>query len=744
MGSLELALRITGVKAVERALKGIARDSKRTAVEEAKNEAEKATAAERGERKRQSAAKKTAATRKRGERGAQAAAQKTERVAERASAETARRKASVLRRTLQLFRRTERGKRSEIRETAREEEKTERTRERNAKKARRRAVGGAVLGAGAAVGAAAVAVGRGAERTVGIRTQSEVLQDFMRTGREFLRSSTQAGLTEKQTAEMQKALADIGERTKTSTLGLLKAVSLTQEKFSQLADAKSPQAMKDYLDSLEFFAKVSRATGAQIGDVASAAAQLQGQLHLNADEAKNAIAALVKAGLDGSITLEDFAGTFAKSFGTFALARGAGGESAAKEVGAVANAIAKTFTSPEQAQTRLEALLNTLATKPVQERLEKQGVYVTDDKGNLRALPEIVSQLAALGDTLNLTKINAALGSQEATSALGALVNQDRAAAAGQKGALTLKQRVATATASGGRESIDKVLDAFDNSVFGKIDAANAKREAELIRSNKEIVGAIASLATKMAALENEFPKLTLAIDSLSPLISTLSTGVAALVGMRLAARAGGLGEGAAAGGGLLARGAGAARGALGAGAGAVRGALGASVAAASGATVGSLIGGAAVAGLGGYYGAKAFGADKGGEWIGTHAYDLIHGADEDRSTPSVDEAAAIVARVQANRRKAAEAAAIERSPIPGVPALLARSAPSPQAEATAQKLAALPSALDDATRAQTDALTRELRASRESGERDTRRITAALDRLRPRAPLGFETLEEP
>jgi hypothetical protein len=173
------------------------------------------------------------------------------------------------------------------------------------------------------------------------------------------------------------------------------------------------------------FATVAGATGANVGDVAEAAASISQQFDIKGlEDMKDVLAALTFQGKAGAFELKDAAAQFqrlAASGGAFGLAKNVQG---VKTIGGLTQ-IARTGTgSAEQAATAVENLFTNLKTKAPQ--LQRQGVNVYKD-GKVRDVREIIVESIAKVGGNNIARKQAGLSSifgEQGIRAINPLVSQ--------------------------------------------------------------------------------------------------------------------------------------------------------------------------------------------------------------------------------------------------------------------------------------------------------------------------------
>lgn len=450
-----------------------------------------------------------AATRRAVEQGARAQSTTERKEAESAARTTEnaeKRKRSAFRRTDEERRRSANATRRRAREAAREE---------RVQRAPRRGRGGIVrdiasgIGGGVAGGArSAFGVIQSLQSTFGIRSIQDVIGSSVDARQSFIRQAIPAGL---QGGEIQAAIeraAGISQRTGVSPEEILRGIEQSQEGFSQLAEAVNggQSAMDDFFQNIEFMAQVARVSGASMEDVVNAAGSFSTQFSLNAEQTREALAIIAAGAQQGSLSLADFADTFPQSIASFQQARGVSGLDALREFAAVGQGLRAARLDPRVARTRQEALFTTLVSR--QRQLRQVGINVTGEGGRIRSISDIVRQAATSRRAQDPRRLQAALGSQEATQALSILLQQEQRAMRGDPSAVALADRVAVDAESGASLFTD-TLQALNQDASGDIINQRIQREAALVAESDNLIERFGELTRTLTRLETENPFLS-------------------------------------------------------------------------------------------------------------------------------------------------------------------------------------------------------------------------------------------
>lgn len=240
--------------------------------------------------------------------------------------------------------------------------------------------------------------------------------------------------------------------------------------------------------SMDTFAMVASATGADIEDIAVAAAALSTNFGITGDQMKYAFGVLAVQGKAGAVELKDMAGIMAgltPMFGTF----GAKGTHALDELGASLQIVRSGFGSAEEAATGLQSLMSAYVKE--QKQLKKLGVNVfstgPDGQKKLRDFADITFDLISKskGNPAVLQKV---LGRVEAYKAILPLMDKGRAG---------LDELIKMG--AGGAAELDRDFATMAQTPATKIAQAKAEIQAVLNESLVKILPVIAAAMEKIA-----------------------------------------------------------------------------------------------------------------------------------------------------------------------------------------------------------------------------------------------------
>lgn len=177
-------------------------------------------------------------------------------------------------------------------------------------------------------------------------------------------------------------------------------------------------------DSLELFARVNKATGSSMDDIASSAAALTQNLKIDPAQLEQAFSILISQGKAGAVELKDMAGLFASLAPLAANFAGGSGVGGLANIGAALQLTRQGFGSAQEAATGLEALMGGLVKHA--DRFKAGGVNIfTQDKDgtkHLKGFQEIIESIGQSKLAKDPQRLVKALGTKEAYQAFLQLV----------------------------------------------------------------------------------------------------------------------------------------------------------------------------------------------------------------------------------------------------------------------------------------------------------------------------------
>lgn len=267
------------------------------------------------------------------------------------------------------------------------------------------------------------------------------------------------------------------------------------------------------------FATTASATGADVKDVADAAADLFQKFDITGiTEMQDALAALTFQGKEGAFELKDAASQFAKlaaAASRFGLDKGARG---VRVLGGLTQIARSATGSPEQAASAVEATMRQLVSKS--DVLAKMGAspFVKGSKSKTRPIEEVlVDAISKSGG--ELPKLQEIFG-EEGIRGISPLISTFNEAANAQGGARTEAGMAAGVAAL--RKQLDSAINATGNWTEVQKDAAAAQKmtsaqltavwERIIAQVGDKLAPALADLATKFAK-SNALDAFVLAVE---------------------------------------------------------------------------------------------------------------------------------------------------------------------------------------------------------------------------------------
>ena len=173
-------------------------------------------------------------------------------------------------------------------------------------------------------------------------------------------------------------------------------------------------------DKLAVLAQANLATGASMEELAGLAFSLDNAFELkSADELKSGLSAIIQAGKDGAIPLNQMATVLQGVSASFAELGGTGVEGAADLAAALQVLRSGGFATASEAGTGLQAVITGLTKKSTQ--LKKKGIDVFDKDGAFRGLRPILDDFQKAD--LTVKELTDTLGRVEAAKGIKALID---------------------------------------------------------------------------------------------------------------------------------------------------------------------------------------------------------------------------------------------------------------------------------------------------------------------------------
>jgi TP901 family phage tail tape measure protein len=241
-------------------------------------------------------------------------------------------------------------------------------------------------------------------------------------------------------------------------------------------------------DAARTFARVAVATGTNVGDVATAAASLQQNLHIDTADFEKAFSVLNTQGKAGAVELHDWAGLVASLSAKFQRFKGASGVHGVQELGAALQIAKRGFGSASEAATGVEGLMTAIVKNAKKLQKAHIRVFDVDPKTHvktLRSFSEIIQSISNSKLAKDPALLAKALGRQEAEQTFQML-----------KGNWSDFQGLVNTTDF---SSIGKDMDTYLNSPAGKLEKSwNAMKLAMAEAFTPERIQAFAAAIDKL------------------------------------------------------------------------------------------------------------------------------------------------------------------------------------------------------------------------------------------------------
>lgn len=258
--------------------------------------------------------------------------------------------------------------------------------------------------------------------------------------------------------------------------------------------------------AMSSFARIAQASGASVGDVASATASFKTSMGLQAGDIEAAFSAMIVQGKEGAVEIKDLAGELASLAPAFAQFRDAQGLGGIRELGAAMQVVMKGAGSASEAATQLQSLMGALSDTEVIRKLKQVKINVFDKDPRtglmtLRSASDIFEDLANNQKLADPRVVAAIFGRKEAQMAIRSIRSHiglygDLRESAKDTGAVQRDLNTLLHSDAG------KIESAFNNA---KIALANAFTP-ERIEKFASALGKVADLVSKIVdGIENLF-----------------------------------------------------------------------------------------------------------------------------------------------------------------------------------------------------------------------------------------------
>ncbi len=424
------------------------------------------------------AAKAQARAQEQAEKAKQREMQRTLREAEKASR--------------QQIRESEKTARTQIRDAQRAAREMERV-HREAAHSSRRFWTNVATGAGAIGGGAGAALGfaGGVAGDLGVVGPAQTIGSAKEITDSLIRSLGQAGFSADFVKNTVRQIDEAAKRNTVGQGGLAAGLLKAQAKYSD------PEF---FLKNIDFFAKMSRASGSspeQLADFAMGQRQIGG---LTDDQSRDVTAAAFLQGGKGSIEFKEMASQFGPAIATFAQDMNARGMEEMLQIQGIVQVLAKSLKDPAEVATVLERFGGQLKRKTVQTKLKAVGIDIADEKGNINKSPAEIMKMIADSPAMQSPQVRQRIF-PEVRGEAGAATMVDRITADSSvlRDLINVDPEQGKALA----ESINAMLDATP---FSKIDEMNIEAQSVTLSGAEKIIEQMVEIAkVKQAADELAF-----------------------------------------------------------------------------------------------------------------------------------------------------------------------------------------------------------------------------------------------
>jgi hypothetical protein len=399
-----------------------------------------------------------------------------------------------------------------------------------------RRMGGAI-GAGAAGVLAGATVAAGTARGIaGVKDVRERITSANEFRERLVLATNAAGMSASDREGVQSQVLATSTSTGQDIGELMSVLETGQAQFNNL---------KFFADNLKEIAVISKAAGADTGELATALGYVQQAFGLSGDEAMEA-AYLMKASADkGSVELANFAKDFAASAGMFANNTGQKGLGGVRQFLGASQAVATGGFGSAESATRLDRLITDLNDVEVQKGLKGIGVKNVMGKDGKIDIGNILTQLGSNKEFAKASTRQDIFKEVRGREGIESLLAAQSRVNAGVTGAVDFKS-IAGVDAQAGREATASGFASMQGEGFFKMQQEAAKMQADTV----ENLGAYNSQILKVAETSNQLEK---AFGSLSLWANSIAAAGLVGGGVSMVSKLAG-GAGAAAGGGALAK----------------------------------------------------------------------------------------------------------------------------------------------------------------------------------------------
>lgn len=470
-------------------------------------------ATEAAARAQQKAARDTAKAHEKSSRDAARAADKAQRDIERAAQKEADRWRELAQKSRDVrIRAMEAATRAAQREAAKQIEIAKKTAAAEAqarKDAWRRAGGLLTAGTAGLLAGAATAAGT-ARGIAGVKDVRERITSANEFRERLVLATGAAGMTAPQREAVQGQVLAASQTTGKDIGELMGVLETGQAQFNNL---------KFFADNLREIATISKAAGADTGELAKALGYVQKAFGLSGEEAMEA-AYLMKASADkGSVELKDFAAHFASAAGIFASNTGQTGMAGVRQFLGASQAVGTGGFDPSESATRMTQAISFLNRVSAQKELKsKAGVDMSTviGKDGKIDVGRVLDALAGSKKFMSSAGVRQEIFSDvQAREGIMAMLTARQHVLEGRTGAIDFNS-IAGVNAAEGKGAVAATMKSMEGEGFFKMQQEAARMQADTVANLEKYNADILMVAQTTNRLEEAFGRLSLWANSIA------------------------------------------------------------------------------------------------------------------------------------------------------------------------------------------------------------------------------------
>ena len=498
------------LQGVKRETNEVAKAAQKAAKEEERAAKAAQKAQEAAAHATQKAARDTAKVQEKAARDAARAAERSARDSERAAEREARRWQELARKSADArIRAHEAATRAAQREAAKQIETAKRTAaaEAQARRDAWRKAGGLVAAGTAGVLAGAGVAASKARGIAGIKDQRERITSANEFRERLVLATGQAGMSAAQRETVQGQVLAASTATGKDIGELMGVLEAGQAQFNNL---------QFFADNLKEIATISKAAGADTGELATALGYVQKAFGLSGEEAMEA-AYLMKASADkGSVELADFARDFASAAGIFQMSTGQTGMGGVRQFLGAAQGVATGGFGSAESATRMKQAVTFLNKSETQKDLRAIGIKDIAGKDGKIDVGAVLDKLAANKKFMSsATKRQEIFSDAQAREGIMALIAARGQVQRGVAGAVDFNT-IAAVDAAAGRSAVSETMTSMQNEGFFKMQQLAADAQADTVRNLEKYNADILLVAETSNRLEQAFGRLAFWADAIA------------------------------------------------------------------------------------------------------------------------------------------------------------------------------------------------------------------------------------